>query len=360
MSTNRFNYTTIDILRGFAATTVFLNHYGFITLFRKLFKTDFIEIIGQIGAYYAVPLFFLISGFCIHLSQLKQNSFSGNSQLKLVPYLKRRFWRIYPAYLIILLFACAVDAINGNKVSVLDFIVHVFVCQGFSIKYFNSINVVLWTISVEILFYLLYPIWYYFRSRFGLNQALLISVMVSLISWTVIVLNYDSSILPIRYFILNIWGAWCFGAWLCEQVVIKERIFIKEMSWWIVGIGLFILFKVLSLYSWSGLITYNISIALWAWVVVPFLKLEGKLANINNRFFAGIIKVLVVVGISSYSLYMIHEPFMFLRNALLQTITSEKIRLLLGAFWLFATFVAAWISYQLFEKPFLSYRSSRK
>ena len=329
-------------------------------MFRKLFKINFIEIIGQIGAWYAVPLFFLISGFCIHLSQLKQNAYSGGTKLKLLPYLKRRFWRIYPAYLIILLFACTVSAINGEKISVVDFLIHVFVCQGFSVKYFNSINLVLWTISVEILFYLLYPIWYYFRRKFGLNQALIISLLVSLTSWVIIILRFDFTILPVRYFILNIWGAWCFGAWLCEQIVVNKINFSKNKIWWVVGVVLFALFKIISPFPWAGLITYNISIALWAWILVPFIRLEGTLTNINNRFFAGVIKILVVVGISSYSLYMIHEPFMGLRNALLQAITSAKIKLLLGAIWLIATFVAAWVSYQLFEKPFLSYRSSRK
>ena len=329
-------------------------------MFGKLFKINFIEVIGLIGATYAVPLFFLISGFCIHLSQLKQNAYSGDTQLKLLPYLKRRFWRIYPAYLIILLFACSVAAINGQKISVVDFVVHIFICQGFTIKYFNSINLVLWTISIELLFYLLYPVWYYIRRKFGLNQALVVSILVSLGCWSIIIIKYDYTLLPLRYFILNIWGAWCFGAWICEQVVINEKNFIKEKVWWIIGVGLLIAHRLLDQYAWSGIINYNISIILWAWILVPFLKLEGRLTNTSNRLFAGIVKILVIVGISSYSLYMIHEPFMFLRNALLKSITSEKIRLLLGAFWLIATFFAAWISYQLFEKPFLSYRSSRK
>ena len=356
----KFNYSTIDMLRGFAATTVFLNHYGVSSILKKLFKINSADIIESIGASYAVPLFFLISGFCIHLSQLKQNAFSGDTKLNLSTYLKRRFWRIYPCYLIILLFACAVGAINGEKISVVDFFVHVFVCQGFSVKYFNSINLVLWTISVEMLFYLLYPIWYFLRRKFGLHQALIISFLISITSWTVIILRYDVSILPTRYFILNIWGAWCFGAWLCEEIVVNEKKFLNDKIWWLVGFGLFIAFWFLSEYNWAGQITYNISIVLWAWVVVPFLSLEGKVATNNNRIINFMIKAMVTVGLSSYSLYMIHEPFMFLRNAILKSIVSENIRLLVGGFWLIATFLAAWGSYQLFEKPFLSYRSSRK
>jgi len=266
----KFNYSTIDILRGFAATTVFLNHYGVSSILKKLFKINSADIIASIGASYAVPLFFLISGFCIHLSQLKQNAFLGDTKFKLESYLKRRFWRIYPTYLIVLLFACTVGAINGQKISVTDFFVHVFVCQGFSVKYFNSINLVLWTITVEMLFYFLYPLWYIIRRKLGLHQALIISLLVSITSCAVIILHYDYTILPIRYFILNIWGAWCFGAWLCEEIVVNEKKFLKDKFWWSIGFGLFIGYWFLSKYTWAGLITYNISIALWAWVVVPF------------------------------------------------------------------------------------------
>ena len=42
---------------------------------------------------YAVVLFFLISGFCIHY----QNT-SGDARPDWKTYLIRRFWRIYPAY----------------------------------------------------------------------------------------------------------------------------------------------------------------------------------------------------------------------------------------------------------------------
>jgi len=108
MAIKKFNFVTIDILRGFAATTVFFYHYGVSSVIYKLFHISLLEIFARIGALYAVPLFFLISGFCIHLSQLKQNVISGFNKLLILPYIKRRLWRIYPAYLIIFLFACAV------------------------------------------------------------------------------------------------------------------------------------------------------------------------------------------------------------------------------------------------------------
>lgn len=360
MTSRKFTFITIDILRGFAASTVFIYHYGLSSMLIKLFRITGLEIFSKIGASYAVPLFFLISGFCIHLSQLKQCSISGSNELKFWPYIKRRLWRIYPTYLIIFLFACAVSSIEGTHISVSDFFIHIFVFQGFSVKYFNSINLVLWTITIEMLFYLIYPIWYLMRNKLGLNQALLVAFITSGISCSIINLFFDYNHLPSRYFVLNIWGAWCFGAWLCEQLVVNHKNLFADKAWWFTGILLFVLFYILQPYSWFKIASYNISIVLWGWFLVPFFLLENAIQVSKNRIVIVITKIVVAIGLSSYSLYMLHEPLMMLRNSLLKNVTSNGLRIFLGGIWFFLTFIVAWLSYQLFEKPFLSYRSSRK
>jgi peptidoglycan/LPS O-acetylase OafA/YrhL len=359
MITKKFNFTTIDILRGFAATAVFFYHYGVSSMLNKLFKIEFTEIFAMIGAWYAVPLFFLISGFCIHLSQLKQNSILGTQNLKLLPYIKNRFWRIYPTYFILLLFSCSISAIGGGKISKTDFFIHISLCQCFSAKYFNSINLVLWTISVEFLFYLLYPTWYFLRTKFGLNQALFISASVSVISCLITTYFFNYDILTNKYFILNIWGGWCFGAWLCEKLVNDEAKFLKDKIWWSTGFLILITFYFSKVYQWAGLIRYNLIILLWGWLLVPFISLEDKIEINKNKVIKLVIKILVAIGVSSYSLYMLHEPLMSLRNLILLSVVSNKLRLIIGVIWFFATFFIAWVSFQLFEKPFISFRSKK-
>jgi peptidoglycan/LPS O-acetylase OafA/YrhL len=162
-----FNFISIDILRGFAASMVFFYHYGLGKVLAEKTDINLFKVIDLIGSTYAVPLFFLISGFCIHLSQLKQNHYKNSEQLNSLTYFKRRFWRIYPIYFIVLLFSCTVMAMQGDKIKTEDFFVHLFVLQGFSVTYFNSINLVLWTITIEICFYILYPLWYYIRTKGG-------------------------------------------------------------------------------------------------------------------------------------------------------------------------------------------------
>ena len=322
-----------------------------------MFHVNIPDIIGLIGSTYAVPLFFLISGFCIHLSQLKQIDKSNSNKLHLLQYFTRRFWRIYPSYLIIFLFACSVHAINGERVGVKDFFVHLFVLQGLTVKYFNSINLVLWTITIEILFYLIYPLWYNLRNRLNHHWALLISLLVSIISWAIILLKFNADILPLRFLILNIWVGWCFGAWLCEELVFNKRILHKNLYWWMGGATLFLLNYFLGNVGWFRFASYNISIVLWGWLIVPLFLLEPVIEVLQSKWLSRIfIGLLISIGASSYSLYMLHEPLMFLRNAILANITSPNVRALLGVVWLMVTFIIAFFSYQLFEQPFLKYR----
>src|ERR1700743_3278168 len=167
------NVIAIDILRAIAAFGVFYYHNHLGVTIAKYSGLSFFAITDSFGATYSVPLFFLISGYCIHISNLKY--LKTSSPLPLKQYYIRRFLRIYPPYLIALLFALAVNYITTENYSfnVVDIIIHLFSLQGFTTTYFNTINVVLWTISIELAFYAIYPLFYFVRLRYSLNYALI-------------------------------------------------------------------------------------------------------------------------------------------------------------------------------------------
>jgi hypothetical protein len=80
---------SIDILRAIAVLGVFFYHQHIGSLIVLYTVIPVIGWIDNFGASYAVPLFFLISGYCIHLSNLK---YMGESRhLPLNEYYKRRF-----------------------------------------------------------------------------------------------------------------------------------------------------------------------------------------------------------------------------------------------------------------------------
>jgi peptidoglycan/LPS O-acetylase OafA/YrhL len=109
------NLISIDIARGFAALSVFIYHYGLGSVLEKATGSPVFNAVSIPGAVYAVPLFFLVSGFCIHQSQLRQEQKQGNT-LNYKKYIVRRFWRIYPTYLVALLFSCAVRSMENQRV----------------------------------------------------------------------------------------------------------------------------------------------------------------------------------------------------------------------------------------------------
>src|ERR1700744_4582733 len=99
------NVIAIDIMRAIAAFGVFYYHSHIGGAIAKYSGLSFFELTDAFGATYSVPLFFLISGYCIHVSNLKY--LKTSSPLPLKEYYIRRFLRIYPPYLIALLFALA-------------------------------------------------------------------------------------------------------------------------------------------------------------------------------------------------------------------------------------------------------------
>lgn len=347
---------SITILRGLAATAVFFYHYHVGALLSGIFQLSFLEFIDRIGALYAVPLFFLISGFCIHLSQLRFMSGNDRGVFSVRDYYTRRFWRIYPAYFVALLFSCVALLMSGRSITIPDFLTHLFLLQGFSVAYFNSINLVLWTISIEVLFYLLYPVWYFMRQRLGLHVALLISFLVSLSSCAAIYLSGVEQSFPVTYFVFNLWGAWCFGSWLCEMYMYKNIELLRRWDWWVAFITTIILYCLCS-NSDLSIITYNLTIILWAWIVLICLKLEKFFVKISQSKFRVFIVPFTYIGLSSYSLYMLHQPMLSIRNIILQNVNQPIVRVLIGISWIVVVFFVSWFSYQLFEKPFLRSRS---
>src|SRR5579864_3526613 len=105
------NVISIDIFRGIAALGVFYYHGHMGSIIAKYSGLSLFAVTDSFGATYCVPLFFLISGYCIHISNLKY--LKTNTPLPLKQYYIRRFLRIYPPYLFALLFSIAVNCVTN-------------------------------------------------------------------------------------------------------------------------------------------------------------------------------------------------------------------------------------------------------
>ena len=109
---------SIDALRGIAALGVVLYHAVSQTASsvpNNLFQypVRLIQFVSSLG-YIGVFLFFVISGFCIHLQWAKARAAGQPQQIKFVEFWRRRLRRLYPPYLITLALFLGMTAITAG------------------------------------------------------------------------------------------------------------------------------------------------------------------------------------------------------------------------------------------------------
>jgi len=165
----------LEGLRGLCALSVLLSHLSYdSTGFRTGgashfpgYPADFIASFGSIG----VLIFFVLSGFVIGTSTTE--AFSKQA-VKL--YFRRRLLRLYPIYIVALV---ASFWIAGESLLSRSFLVHLAFLQTW-LEPTISTNGVLWTLHMEMMFYLLFLlVW---SELVSLRVALVISAACCLVS----------------------------------------------------------------------------------------------------------------------------------------------------------------------------------
>lgn len=134
----------LDFLRAVAALWVFVFH--FMELSPQALKPaidSFYVIVGWNG----VDLFFVLSGFLI-------GSILSRDNESIKSFVIRRFFRIYPAYFLVLILCIFVNKpyFIENKLLIVS---HVFLFNNLIPEYAGAVNGVLWTLGAEFQFYLL-------------------------------------------------------------------------------------------------------------------------------------------------------------------------------------------------------------
>ena len=368
----------IDALRGFAALWVFLyhiwNHFHF-EYNSQLYPVDFPSnqtilfyvtfFLFQYG-YYGVPIFFVVSGFCIHLAQARAHLEGDTKTLCVSEFLKRRFWRLYPTYFASLFVAAAALAYlriddyqargwpmplpNGFYWEVSGIVLlccnAVFLTPW--IESARDLNGVYWTLIFELQFYCLYPLLLWLMRRIGLVAVgvLLLTGELSLLPH---VRNPESlsPSSPWEYFFLARYFEWYLGVLAAEIVVRRTKI--PAIN------GLILLFLLSALYSLGCIFipvlwpTRDLMVS-----VSTFLLLLLTLpTNSSQQPTSFPIKLLAWVGVFSFSLYLVHLPLvrlMFGAITFLCPGLDEQTRLVLLVP---LVILGARAFYLVFEKPFV-------
>lgn len=156
---------------------------------------------------------------------------------------------------------------------------------------------------------------------------------------------------PERFCVFNIWFAWCSGAFLADKVVFDSSALKKPvyLAIYCIIVAGFIALKLFPR-PWLAALDYQFDILIWAAPMIIMIN--------NEKWFAGshslILKLFSAIGLSSYSLYLFHEPLIALKNYLVHTflpVTLQPAGILIG-FLLIP--LITWFSFLYIEKPFLA------
>lgn len=181
MENNRIN--NFDLIRLFAAFEVVIGHSVLHLEVKESFISDFDDIF--LAQFPGVPIFFFISGFLIY------GSLARNSD-NLMLYARNRLLRIYPALWVALIITVVLIC-NAfpQPLSVLFFSLDFWSWLGCQISFFHFYtpdilrfwgvgvpNGSLWTIAVELQFYLLLPLVVIIGNRWLSKVKLVVSLLV--------------------------------------------------------------------------------------------------------------------------------------------------------------------------------------
>ena len=331
----RSQINSLTATRAVAAIMVFIHHFG-----TKVFPFNLAYKFFDSGNL-AVSYFFVLSGFVLYISYV-------GSDMQYIDYLKRRTGRIVPVYILALFLFIAVAFCFYDYKFSSNLAKQIMYCTLFVQAYFPqyalSLNSPAWTISVEMLFYILFPLLLLMEKR-SIRLFTAITITLFIVSQGIHLWYYQGGIklsekiegytfynplIHMSQFLIGMIGGYLYKRYTGT----KRFIFFPTILF--VAIILLIVFRPESLSYHVGLIA-------------PVFMLFILFTAINDPRILNI-NAVVFLGEISYGIYILQFPvykFFDAMNARYMHIPEPYF------FWfaLCMLILAASISYTIFEKP---------
>jgi peptidoglycan/LPS O-acetylase OafA/YrhL len=178
----------LHALRMTAAVAVFVLHVNF-------YAANFVDsVVSFTQAYFAlsVQLFYLVSAFAL----MHSTRVYGRRQGWIRQFYLKRFWRIAPLFYAVAIVKTAYLSHRlGTVPSLTEIAFNATFLNNFSVRYVTSLVYAGWSVSVEVLFYLMFPLFFfYIRSLKSAAVLTAASIIVAQIAWACL---EDIPVLPI-------------------------------------------------------------------------------------------------------------------------------------------------------------------
>lgn len=344
---------SVDVMRGLAALGVLLVHIphqgepGVANLrFWLLLPLEY----GRLG----VPIFVVLSGFCIHLGVAKKIAQGDRGGANWRSFWWRRFHRLYPPYLAAIILG--VLAYQASSASVIgsfqrittlpeDVAVHLAMVANLFTSFWSGVgNFPLWTLSMEEQLYALYALYLVIRMRTTTGLALALALAVS-VAWTIGAVAWFPESLGSGTWSVGEWPKWPFAFWfnwVLGAVAAEAFAGSCRLPRWgasgrvavaLFAIGLATSGEILGRLSgshwlatrtpwaplpmvleWITLLASPVAIALAVFVALNYgIRVESS-GTLRGK---PILHALGTVGLFSYSLYLTHIPILNLLSTAL-------------------------------------------
>ncbi|MBU6359381.1 MAG: acyltransferase [Chloroflexi bacterium] len=280
-------------------------------------------------------LFFFISGYLIHYSFLRKPTQFNTPHLYW-----HRFWRIYPPYLLALLYMI----FSRYKLGPIPAADWPMILNHFAMENI-SLNASWWSLRIELECYLVYPLVLLLRRWMNLKPIMLGATLMSI---GILLLFVNINNVPWQtpiYGRAMLWAEWMFGAYLAEFGVTQR---LGKVAW--VGFGLTLTVLVLNAIGWlpfPSAQAYTLTIVLMAFLFAGMLAYKPADGWLNRR--------LSGLGLISYSFYLWHQPQIFKAISYLHTAGMPQngvLDIFVGGIVTFIVIYAlSWVLYKFIELP---------
>jgi len=363
----------IDALRGVAALGVVLFHaieQGKNVVPNNLLEypvrlVQFASSFGYIGVF----LFFVISGFCIHLQWARSKAAGIKPDIRFGSFWKRRLRRLYPPYvialLLYLLLAAYTVGLDLTHFVVYDIGMHLLMLHNLDPHTCYTINGVFWTLAIEEQLYLAYFLLLFLRVRWGWGVTIAVCLL-SRLAWmglSHVVWLKTGYGLPVPESAAAHWFTWALGAIGVEVMfgLIRLRSWSRDLR-----LATVLIIGASALSSYLPAIPKDTLLHNLSWFLIHPLWGVGFFILVNRMVLAeeswlrhaklpSMISLFSTLGIFSYSIYLTHELVIMqswrwinpgwpqLGNVLVVVIPG--------------TILFAWVFFWFCEKPFMARRA---